>query len=155
MAHPDTIAAREKKVGRAAALGITEDRISDLVESFYARVRNDEMLGPIFDGRIADWPPHLARMKDFWTSIAIEAGRFHGNPMLKHLAIPGIDRSHFSRWLMLFDDTLPEVMPNAEACRFFSERAARIADSLLTGITIHRDGLPAIPQKTEKQNVAR
>ena len=155
MPHPRTIAAREEKAAQAAALGITEDRISELVETFYNRVRNDELLGPLFNDRIADWPPHLARMKDFWTSIAIEAGRFHGNPMVKHLAIPDIERSHFTRWLLLFDETLPEVMPHAAACRFFSERAARIADSLLTGIAIHRDGLPDIPQNKEKHNVAR
>ncbi|MEO9468160.1 group III truncated hemoglobin [Parasphingorhabdus sp.] len=155
MAHPDTIAAREDKAVQAAALGITEQRISDLVEAFYARIRSDDMLGPIFNEKITDWPPHLARMKAFWTSIAIESGRFRGNPMVKHMAIPDIDQTHFTRWLMLFDHILPEIMPDPAACRFFSERAARIADSLLTGISIHRDGLPSIPQNREKHDVAR
>lgn len=140
MAHPHTIAAREEKAAQAAAMGITEERISALVEAFYQRIRSDDLLGPIFNEKIKDWPPHLARMKDFWTSIAIESGRFHGNPMVKHLAIPGINRAHFNHWLTLFEEVLPDVMPNARACRFFSERAARIADSLMTGISIHRDG---------------
>lgn len=160
MAHPDTIAAREGKAAHAAALGITEERVSDLVEIFYARIRGDDLLGPIFDNIISDWPMHLGRMKAFWTSIAIESGRFHGSPMVKHLAISGIDRAHFDHWLVLFNEILPEAMPNSAACTFFSDRAARIADSLMTGIALHRDGLPVIPQKTktakqETDNAAR
>lgn len=155
MPHAHTIAAREEKAAHAEALGITEERISDLVEGFYEKIRSDALLGPIFNEKITNWPPHLARMKDFWTSIAIESGRFHGNPMIKHLAIPDIERSHFNHWLALFDQTLPEVMPNAAACQFLSERAARIAESLMTGISIHRDGLPTKKQKKETNNVTR
>jgi len=147
MAHPDTIAAREDKAVQAAAMGITEARISQLVEAFYERIREDELLGPIFDSMITDWAPHLGRMKAFWTSIAIESGRFHGNPMVKHLAIPGIERRHFDHWLTLFNQTLLEVIPDTAAQQFLAERAARIGDSLMTGIAIHRDGLPNIPQK--------
>lgn len=155
MPHPHTIAAREEKASQAEALGITEARISDLVESFYEKIRSDALLGPIFNEKITNWPPHLARMKDFWASIAIESGRFRGNPMVKHLAIPGIERAHFDHWLALFDQTLPTVMPNAAACEFLSGRAARIADSLMTGISIHRDGLPNITQKKETNDVTR
>lgn len=159
MTHSYTIAAREEKAAHAASLGITEARISDLVDRFYEKIREDDLLGPIFNAKITDWPPHLARMKDFWTSIAIESGRFRGNPMVKHLAVPGIARPHFDHWLALFDETLPEVMPNAAACQFLSERAARIADSLMTGISIHRDGrldgLPAASQNKETGNVSR
>lgn len=159
MPHPHTVNAREQKHSHAAAMGITEDRISELVDTFYDRIRGDEMLGPIFNEIITDWPPHLARMKDFWASIAIESGRFHGNPMVKHLGIPGIDRVHFTRWLTLFNDVLPSIFPHSNACQFLSDRAARIADSLMTGISIHRDGLPTIRQNKDVQkenpNVAR
>ena len=146
MPHPHTIDAREQKLRQAITLGITESRISVLVEAFYGRVRRDEMLGPIFNAIISDWPVHLGRMKDFWTSIAIESGRFHGNPMVKHLAIPDIDAAHFEHWLILFNETVAEVFPEQQAQQFFSERATRIADSLMTGISVHRDGLPCIPQ---------
>lgn len=159
MPHPHTINAREQKYNEAIAIGISEERISELVDTFYDRIRGDEILGPIFNEIITDWPPHLARMKDFWASIAIESGRFHGNPMVKHLAIPGIDQTHFTRWLALFNATLPDVFPNSNACQFLSDRAARIADSLMTGISIHHDGLPTIRQKNaskkEKLDVAR
>ena len=45
-----------------ARTGITEAMIERLVRSFYDKVREDEMLGPVFDARIADWEPHLAQM---------------------------------------------------------------------------------------------
>ncbi len=159
MTHPHTTSARNDKAAQAAILGITEDRISDLVETFYQRIRADALLGPIFAGKITEWPVHLSRMKDFWASIAIESGRFHGNPMVKHIAIPGIEQKHFDHWLQLFNQTLPEIFSHPEARKFLSERASRIADSLMTGISIHRQELPVIPQnrskKKEKHNVRK
>jgi len=38
---------------------LTEDHIARLVPAFYTRVREDAVLGPIFDGAIEDWP-HLS-----------------------------------------------------------------------------------------------
>ena len=52
----------------AARLGIDEAFISRLVETFYARVRADRNLGPIFERVVDDWPAHLAKLKDFWAS---------------------------------------------------------------------------------------
>ncbi|MEH6757352.1 MAG: group III truncated hemoglobin [Parasphingorhabdus sp.] len=155
MAHPDSIAAREEKAHHAAALGITEERITEMVDNFYGRIRKDALLGPIFSSKISNWPVHLARMVDFWTSIAIESGRFRGNPMIKHIAIPDIEKRHFDHWLTLFEQTLEEIMPQASARQFLLERAQRIAESLTIGISIHRDGLPKPPRKKEMNNVSR
>jgi hypothetical protein len=69
-----------------ARTGITEAMIERLVRSFYDKVREDEMLGPVFDARITDWEPHLAQMCAFWSSVALMSGRYHGAPM------PGICR---------------------------------------------------------------
>ncbi len=137
--------ARFKKAAVAESLAIDEGLISDLVETFYTRIREHELLGPIFDRHIASWPPHLARMKDFWSSIALESGRFRGNPMLKHIAIPGIDRAHFSAWLTLWDEVLADVCPSSETAAFFADRAGRISESLQLGIAYHRDGMPRRP----------
>lgn len=64
----------------AARLGVDDDYISLLVDSFYGRVRAHPQLGPIFDERIGDnWDDHLARMKDFWASVAMNAGRYSGS----------------------------------------------------------------------------
>ena len=142
--------ARAKKTAEAHALGINDAVISDLVESFYGAVRSDALLGPIFESHVADWTPHLARMKDFWASITLESGRFRGNPMLKHMAIGNLDDVHFDRWLVLWNRTLDEVIPDAAAAQVFREAAERIAGSLLTGIQIQRDGLDFVSNQKEK-----
>lgn len=133
-------AARAAKLARAQALGIDEAFIALMVDRFYARVRSDPLLGPVFDARIADWPAHLARMQDFWGAVLRGGGGFSGNPRLKHIAIPGIDRPEFERWLALFRDVLEEIARDPAAPELIHASARTIAESLLQGIHIHRDG---------------
>lgn len=112
--------------------GIDEAMIDALVEGFYARVREDGLIGPIFAARIADWAPHLAQMKLFWSSVALSTGVYQGRPMPKHLPLP-IDARHFDRWLEIFVATANELCPPV-AAKHFIERARRIADSLELGV---------------------
>ena len=112
---------------------ITEPLIEALVRSFYARVRTDAELGPIFATAITDWEPHLRRKMDFWSSVTRMTGRFHGQPVQKHMAIPGIGPQHFDRWLRLFGEAAQNVAP-PDIAAIFIERATRIADSLLRPI---------------------
>src|SRR4029453_8237094 len=80
----------------AANTGITETMIEQLVRAFYAKVRADEVLGPIFDAWIRDWELHLQQMFAFWSSVALMTGRYHGTPMVKHIRLP-VDPGHFDR----------------------------------------------------------
>jgi hemoglobin len=136
--------ARAHKMQEALSCGIDAVFISHLVERFYAAIREDEILGPIFTKHVADWPNHLARMKDFWASITLESGRYSGNPMQKHIAIGGLDAAHFARWRGLWDQTLAEVAPSPQVADRFRDAATRIGESLLTGIEIDRGGLSAL-----------
>lgn len=115
-----------------ARTGIDEPMIECVVRGFYAKVRQDPMLGPVFAARIADWEPHLQRMCRFWSSVALMSGRYHGSPMTKHLPLP-VDAAHFDRWLELFRQTVWELCP-LPAQTHFIERAERIAESLEFGI---------------------
>jgi hemoglobin len=115
-----------------AETGIDEAMIDRLVRSFYARVREDALIGPIFAARITDWEPHLQRMCAFWSSVALMTGRYHGEPMQKHLPLP-VDRRHFDRWLMLFEATARDLC-TPKAADHFIERARRIAESLELGV---------------------
>lgn len=133
--------AREEKRARAEAIGVDAAYISSFVDRFYANIRKDELLGPIFAERIADWDEHLGRMKSFWRSVLHNSGEFSGNPMVKHMAIPGLDASHFAHWLTLFYATLREDEPDPAATGLVGARARMIADSLLTGIETQRSGL--------------
>jgi hemoglobin len=124
---------REKITAEIVArTGISEDVIERVVRGFYAKVRQDAVLGPIFEVRIHDWDAHLQRMCAFWSSVALMSGRYHGSPMTKHLPLP-VDASHFDRWLALFEEPVREICsPKAEA--HFFERARRIAENLELGI---------------------
>lgn len=116
----------------AAETGIDEAMIERLVHSFYARIREDEILGPIFASRIRDWEPHLKRMCDFWSSVVLLTGRYSGQPMQMHAPLP-VDARHFDRWLRLFKDTAEAICP-PDAAAHFVFRAKKIAESLELGI---------------------
>ena len=134
---------RNEKRAEAEHIGVSGAFIDQLVESFYSRIRADDMLGPIFARHIVDWPPHLARMKAFWRSVLHNSGEFSGNPMQKHIAIPGLQFEHFERWLNLFYETLREAEGHPAATDLVGSRARMIADSLLTGIAMRRSGMTA------------
>ena len=132
-----------------ARLGIDEAAIRRLVHGFYAKVREDVLLGPIFDSRIADWDEHLERMCRFWSSVATMSGTYHGNPMAKHVTLP-VDAVHFDRWLELFEATAAETCTSAAAA-YFIERARRIARSFELAIAVHAGALPARGQRFHRR----
>lgn len=122
--------------------GITDQLIDRVVRGFYGRIRTDTLLSPIFENRITDWEPHLRKMVEFWSSVTIMSGRYHGNPMAMHRNMP-VTAIHFSRWLALFRETVQDLCP-PEAQAHFIDRAERIAQSLLMGIEDHqRDAVSA------------
>jgi hemoglobin len=112
--------------------GIDETMIETLVRGFYGRVRQDPLLAPIFESRIPDWEPHLDNMFAFWSSLTLQTGRYHGQPMAKHTPL-AVDSRHFDRWLALFEETARDLCPPAAAERFI-ERAHRVAESLELGV---------------------
>ena len=98
--------ARQKIRSDAAAMGIDEDFISDLVDTFYASIRAHPALGPVFNDNIGDWEPHLETMKRFWNSVALNSGTYSGKPMQVHMQVRGITRNQFPVWLGLFEQAL-------------------------------------------------
>ena len=142
MSFPDPIQSSRLQISPGYPLGVTEEMIHDLVHAFYGRVRADEVLGPIFEAKIEDWTPHLAKMCDFWSSVILMSGRYHGTPMIAHARLP-VEASHFARWLGLFEETALEVCP-PEAAALFVDRSQRIAQSLQMGIAVTRGELPPV-----------
>ena len=130
-------AARNRRQAFAASSPVTEAVIHQLVHAFYARIRTDPALGPIFNRAIAeeDWGPHLAKMCDFWSSVTLMTGRFKGAPMQAHIRVGGIRPTHFARWLHLFQATADEVCP-PEAAAIFAEKSRMIARSLQMGLQL-------------------
>jgi hemoglobin len=143
MSAIDTAAERRAAIAAQiqAATGIDEAMIETLVRGFYARVPQDDVIGPIFTARITDWEPHLQRMCAFWSSVVLMTGRYHGQPMPLHLPLP-IGGRHFDRWLALFEEAARDLCPPA-AAELFIDRAHRIGESLELGIAAGRGVLLA------------
>lgn len=124
----------------AAATGLSDAGIAALLRDFYARAREDDLLGPVF-ARVTHWDEHLARVTDFWSSVALMTGRYHGQPMRAHFGL-GLTPEHFQRWLALFASTVGEHCTEAGAALLVA-RARTIASSLEMGIAVADGVLPA------------
>jgi hemoglobin len=133
-------------------VGITEPMIQALVHTFYARVRIDPLLGPIFNRTITDWDAHLDKLCAFWSSVTLMTGRDKGTPMKVHADLPEITATLFGRWLALFQDTASKTCP-PDAAAVFIDRANRIAESLQLGIALHR-GERIVPPTSRSAPVA-
>jgi len=111
-----------------------EAKIATVVRRFYGRVRQDPLLGPIFENAIADWDHHLDLLGAFWSSVMLTSGRYKGNPLAAHLKhAPHLTPEAFDRWLSLWRATTSEILPRDEAEAMLS-RARRIAASLQLGV---------------------
>jgi hemoglobin len=127
----------------SATLSLNEQSIASLVDRFYAKVREDALLGPVFNGAIGDhWPEHLATLTDFWTSVLLASGRYKGNPMMAHLAIPQMDKDHFSRWIELWQETTTEVF-GPQISQALVAKASMMGERLVEVSTRVREAQPA------------
>jgi hemoglobin len=115
---------------------ITEEAIARLVRTFYGRAREDDLIGPIFNGAVQDWEHHLSQISDFWSSMLLRTGRYDGRPMRPHLRLP-LTPAHFDRWLALFEPTAREIF-SADVAEAFIMRARRVADGFEMGIATTR-----------------
>lgn len=109
---------------------LDDDQLTDLVGYFYARVRRDPLLGPVFADHVDDWDRHLHRLVAFWSSVVNRSGRYRGNPVRTHAAIAGaITPPMFDRWLALWRETSADVLP-PHLAMLVQHRAARMAAAL-------------------------
>lgn len=117
---------------------VPAEEIGELVDRFYAKVRLDPGIGPIFNATIDDWPAHLALLKNFWSTVLLMDRRYKGDPLSKHLPL-SLDPPHFARWLGLFEETAREVM-QPEHADLILDKAHRIAQNFQAAIAYHREG---------------
>ncbi|HEY3916417.1 MAG TPA: group III truncated hemoglobin, partial [Stellaceae bacterium] len=116
---------------------IAEHEIVALIDAFYAKVRRDEVLAPVFERAIAAaaWPVHLAKMYDFWSGAMLSTGRYRGNPLAVHLAVEGLEEGMFARWLALFRATA-EALLSPDHAEAFRTRSELIAKSPKLGVVL-------------------
>lgn len=118
--------------------------ISLLVNSFYAKIRKDELLGPIFNHHIAkeEWPAHLEKLTDFWVTNLLGQPFFKGNPSQAHARVDknlnySISQVHFGKWLQLWFNTIDSLFVGNLASRA-KEAAKRMSTGQFMAIWHHR-----------------
>jgi len=111
--------------------------IATLVDRFYDKVRADAELGPVFNTAIHDWTTHKVLLRDFWSSTVLRSGRYRGNPMGVHRALPAFPQALFHRWLALWRETVREVF-DAPAADIFIGAAERVSQGLSLGLGMGR-----------------
>ena len=106
-----------------------------LVNTFYSKIRKDELLGPIFNSHISEnqWPHHLIKLTDFWETNLFGVRKFKGSPTQKHLKVDEnldyrIDALHFGKWLNLWVETINELFTGERA-----DKAIYMARKMATG----------------------
>ena len=94
-----------------------KDDIKVLVDAFYTKVNQYDLLSPIFN-KIAkvNWDAHLPRMYQFWASLLLDANEYRGQPFDKHAEHSDhIHAIHFDRWILLFNQTIDELFEGEKA----------------------------------------
>jgi hemoglobin len=119
---------------------IDESQLEKLIPHFYALIRRDELLSPLFNAAISDWPGHMDKLIAFWSSVMLTSGRYKGNPMAAHLKHgTQITPAMFERWLALWSEATSESLP-APVAAALQAKAARIAESLSLALFFRLDG---------------
>lgn len=112
----------------------TPDDIKLMVDSFYERVRKDDLIGPIFDEIIkVDWTSHLPRMYTFWETVAFQQAGYKGDPIGKHQAVARqveLKPEHFERWLALFEETVNALF-DGRIAEMVKQRAQIMSHAIL------------------------
>ena len=129
---------------RARAGGLTEALVGEVLEAFYARVRRDPVLAPVFEGIIKDdWPAHMERISSFWLTATRLGGGYEGRGFMPaHLKHAAIRAEQLPQWLRLFGETARERCPPA-AADVLIDIAERMADSIRVSLA-RRDGMGAL-----------
>ncbi len=140
LAFPESPERRAEAARRLQeATGLDDAILERLVRAFYERARHDPEIGAKFDG-VHDWEKHIARITEFWSSVALMTGRYHGQPLPPHVKLD-LHGPHFARWLALFEETARATCPE-QAVGYLMDKARRIAASLAMGTSIARGEMP-------------
>lgn len=109
-----------------------------LVDTFYSKVQQQNLIGPVFEERIADrWPEHLEKMYRFWQTVLLKDHTYFGSPFPPHVTMP-ISQQHFDAWLSLFNETVDSLFEGdkAEEAKW---RAGKMAAMFMSKLDYYRN----------------
>lgn len=125
--------------GKNESRAISSEEIDATLGRFYGGVRDDPIIGPVFRNTVADedWDTHVSRINRFWRKVLLDEPGFEGRPMQKHVALGVLEKHHFDRWLMLFEQACRAECSETSAAIWIA-RAHLIGESLLRGVALHQ-----------------
>ncbi len=130
--------------------------IRRLIEAFYAKVRQDAVLGPVFNDIVEDWDAHVEKVCAFWRYAArLDRGYNSHDFMPAHVRHAQIQAALLPQWLLLFRRTAREICTD-EAATILVDIAERMAESIeLSLARRHRPGAGACAAEkpTEKSAI--
>lgn len=116
----------------------TIDDIKLMVDNFYGKIREDDLLADIFNNVIEDrWSQHLEKMYRFWQTVLLEEHTYYGSPFIPHAKLP-IDGIHFDKWLTIFNDTVDNLFEGEKATRA-KWQGQRMAEMFQSKIEYYRN----------------
>lgn len=116
--------------------------VQELVHTFYAKIRKDAILGPIFNGIITDWEEHLSLLTDFWETQLFLKRKYFGNPIVAHQEVDdkmnqGVTAEHFGIWMNYWFATIDELF-DGDTAWIAKNRARQMNTMLFMKIFEHR-----------------
>ncbi len=108
------------------------EHIKLLVDAFYKRINEDQLLAPLFSH--VNWEKHLPVMYAFWSNVIFNTGGYAGNPLQVHRNFHqrfGLNATQFERWLKLFNETADDNFSGTNT-ELAKQRAASIAGVMQT-----------------------
>ena len=123
------------------------EQIEQLIRAFYAKVRQDDLLGPFFNGTITSeeaWEEHFLLLIAFWELNLLDIAGFNGNPALAHQGVDkafkhSITTNHFDRWVLLWKQTIDSMFEGPVASKA-KLRASNMAKGMYKKVLDKRPG---------------
>lgn len=112
------------------------ETLAVLLRHFYADVRQHQLIGPIFNQHIHDWPAHLAKVSEFWARLTGGPSDFVGSLPFKHAGL-GLDARHFDVWLGLWEANCQSYVAPPEAGEMV--QLARMIGRRLQSILVNKE----------------
>lgn len=116
----------------------TIEDINLLVDNFYQKIRENELLSPIFNRIIQDrWPQHLEKMYRFWQTVLLGEHTYFGSPFPPHAKLP-VNQQHFDTWLLLWHATIDSHFLGEKATEA-KWRGNKMAEMFLSKIEYYKN----------------
>lgn len=113
----------------------TREDVQLMVDTFYGKVKEDQLIGPIFnDVAKVNWEEHMPKLYNFWSDLLLGEDTYRGRPFPPHMHL-NLQGVHFERWLTLFIGTVDELFVGLKAEEAKS-RALRIARNFMINLSI-------------------